>query len=82
MDRMLTKAVPRQGDCYDVLFKPKNSVDDAIIVEFKVHDAEDEKTLKDTVDAVLLQIYIAGARKGYNKENTEENRNEKRTGIS
>ena len=29
---------------------------DAIIIEFKVHDAEDEKTLKDTVDAALLQI--------------------------
>lgn len=25
-------------------------------MEFKVHDAEEEKTLKDTVDAALLQI--------------------------
>ncbi|HBI62800.1 MAG TPA: hypothetical protein DDY31_16605, partial [Lachnospiraceae bacterium] len=41
---------------YDVMLKPKNRVDDAIILEFKVHDAEDEKTLKDTVDAALLQI--------------------------
>ena len=41
---------------YDVMLKPKNDVDDAIIMEFKVHDAEDEKTLKVTVDAALLQI--------------------------
>ena len=31
-------------------------MDNAIILEFKVHDAEDEKTLRDTVDAALLQI--------------------------
>ena len=41
---------------YDVMLKPKNSTDDAIIMEFKVHDPEDEKTLKDTVEAALLQI--------------------------
>lgn len=41
---------------YDVALKPKNSADDAILLEFKVHDPEDEKTLKDTVDAALLQI--------------------------
>lgn len=41
---------------YDVALKPKNSADDAILIEFKVHDPEDEKTLKDTVDAALLQI--------------------------
>lgn len=41
---------------YDIMLKPKNSTDDAIIMEFKVHDAEDEKTLQDTVDAALLQI--------------------------
>ncbi|HBI61477.1 MAG TPA: hypothetical protein DDY31_09735 [Lachnospiraceae bacterium] len=41
---------------YDVMLKPKNSTDDAIIMEFKVHDPEDEKTLKDTVKAALLQI--------------------------
>ena len=38
------------------MLKPKNSTDDAIIMEFKVHDTEDEKTLRDTVDAALLQI--------------------------
>ncbi|MCM1121244.1 MAG: ATP-binding protein [Eubacterium sp.] len=50
---------------YDVMLKPKNNVskatdnytaDDAIIIEFKVHDADDENTLQDTVDAALLQI--------------------------
>lgn len=41
---------------YDVMLKPKNNTDAAVIMEFKVHDPEDEKTLKDTVDAALLQI--------------------------
>jgi hypothetical protein len=30
--------------------------DDAIILEFKVHDSEDEKTLEDTVASALAQI--------------------------
>lgn len=42
---------------YDVMLKPKNSKeDDAIILEFKVHDPEDEETLKETVQAALVQI--------------------------
>ncbi len=41
---------------YDVMLKPKNSADDAMVMEFKVHDPEDEETLKDTVDAALLQM--------------------------
>ncbi|MCI5620935.1 MAG: ATP-binding protein [Lachnospiraceae bacterium] len=42
---------------YDVMLEPKNpQVDDAIILEFKVHDPEDEETLKDTVQAALIQI--------------------------
>ncbi len=45
---------------YDVMLKPKNIAQDAvlpaIIMEFKVHDPEDEKTLRDTVDAALNQI--------------------------
>ncbi len=41
---------------YDVMLKPKSSADDAIIIEFKVHDAEDEETLKDTALSALLQI--------------------------
>lgn len=50
---------------YDVVLEPINkAVDDAIIMEFKVFDPEDEKTLDDTVKAALLQIeekqYAAG----------------------
>ena len=41
---------------YDVMLKPKNDADDAILMEFKVHDADDEKTLDDTVAAALAQI--------------------------
>ena len=41
---------------YDVMLKPKNNIDDAIILEFKVHDKEDEATLQDTVHAALAQI--------------------------
>ena len=43
---------------YDVMLKPKqdNQKEDAIIIEFKVHAAEDGKTLQDTVDAALKQI--------------------------
>ncbi len=43
---------------YDVMLEPLpgNKTDSAIIMEFKVHDKEDEKTLKDTVEAALLQI--------------------------
>ncbi len=41
---------------YDVMLKPKDHKDDAILMEFKVHDGEDEKTLEDTVQAALAQI--------------------------
>ena len=42
---------------YDVMLEPKNpKADDAIILEFKVHDPEDEETMKDTVQAALTQI--------------------------
>lgn len=48
---------------YDVMLKPKNNVisggsgmDDAVIMEFKVHDPSAEMTLEDTVNAALLQI--------------------------
>ena len=41
---------------YDVMLEPKNSVDDAIIIEFKVFDREDEKGLSDTVASALAQI--------------------------
>ncbi|MDE6518385.1 MAG: ATP-binding protein, partial [Acetatifactor sp.] len=42
---------------YDVMLEPKNPrEDDAIILEFKVHDPEDEATLKDTVQEAHRQI--------------------------
>ncbi len=41
---------------YDVVLEPLNKEDAAIILEFKVHDPEDEKTLEDTVKAALAQI--------------------------
>ena len=41
---------------YDVMLEPKNKEDNAYIIEFKVHDADDEGTLQDTVAAALTQI--------------------------
>lgn len=41
---------------YDVMLMPKSRADDGIILEFKVHDPADEKTLEDTVQAALTQI--------------------------
>ncbi|MDE5696998.1 MAG: ATP-binding protein [Lachnospiraceae bacterium] len=41
---------------YDVILEPLNENDDAIIMEFKVHDPEDEKALDDTVQSALRQI--------------------------
>lgn len=40
---------------YDVVLEARN-LEDAMILEFKVHDPEDEETLKDTVQAALQQI--------------------------
>lgn len=41
---------------YDVVLEPRQKDSYAYILEFKVHDPEDEKTLQDTVDAALRQI--------------------------
>lgn len=41
---------------YDVMLEPLNEKDDAIILEFKVHDPDDEKTLDETVRNALEQI--------------------------
>lgn len=42
---------------YDVVMEPKNPKEDkGIILEFKVHDPEDEASLKDTVKEALRQI--------------------------
>lgn len=41
---------------YDVMLKPFSEHDDAIILEFKVHNPKTEKTLEDTVQKALEQI--------------------------
>ena len=42
---------------YDVILEPRNpQTDDAIILEFKVQDSEEEETLQDTVKEALAQI--------------------------
>lgn len=41
---------------YDIVLMPRDKKDDAIIIEFKVHDAEDERDLQDTVKSALEQI--------------------------
>ncbi|MGN0355626.1 MAG: AAA family ATPase [Muricoprocola sp.] len=42
---------------YDVVLEPRNpQKDDAIIIEFKVYDSDDEETLQDTVQKALQQI--------------------------
>ncbi len=41
---------------YDVIMEPKDVSDDAIVMEFKVHDEYDEGSLEDTVANALRQI--------------------------
>ncbi len=41
---------------YDVMMEPKNGTDNAIIIEFKVKDSGEEKSLEETADAALKQI--------------------------
>ena len=41
---------------YDVVMEPKNGTDNAVIMEFKVKDSSEEKSLEDTADAALKQI--------------------------
>ena len=42
---------------YDVMLEPRHpEKDDAIILEFKIQDTEEEKTLQDTVQKALAQI--------------------------
>ena len=38
---------------YDVIMEPKRKEDDGIIMEFKVHDPEEEAELSETVQAAL-----------------------------
>ena len=41
---------------YDVMLEPQEKEDNAIIMEFKVHDPTEEATLEDTVENALKQI--------------------------
>ena len=41
---------------YDVMLIPLNKNDNAIIIEFKVHEPEEETSLQDTVQSALAQI--------------------------
>jgi Protein of unknown function (DUF1703). len=41
---------------YDVVLEPRRPEDDAMILEFKVQDREEEKDLQATVRAALQQI--------------------------
>ena len=41
---------------YDVMLEPKKENMDGIVLEFKIHDSDDEKNLEDTVQAALDQI--------------------------
>ncbi len=41
---------------YDVIIEPIDKSKDAFILEFKVHDPEEEKSLEDTVAAAKRQI--------------------------
>ena len=41
---------------YDVMLEPRRMEDAAVILEFKVRDPDEEKTLEDTVRAALAQI--------------------------
>lgn len=43
-------------DRYDVIMEPKDLSDDAIVMEFKVHDEDDETSLEETVASALKQI--------------------------
>ena len=41
---------------YDVMLTPVTEMDDAIVIEFKVHELDEEESLKDTVRTALDQI--------------------------
>ena len=41
---------------YDVMLTPVTEVDDAIVIEFKVHEPDEEESLQDTVRMALDQI--------------------------
>ncbi len=56
------------------MLKPRKKEDDAIILEFKVRDPEDEKSLQDTVQAALEQIEAKGYKTTLVAEGISEDR--------
>ncbi len=59
---------------YDVMLKPRNKEDDAVILEFKVFDPDDEKDLHDTVKAALNQMESMKYKAALVAEGISENR--------
>lgn len=56
-DRYFVKSNRESGyGRYDVLLIPQQKEDDAIVLEFKVFNAEEEESLQDTVQSALQQI--------------------------
>lgn len=56
-DRYIVRSNRESGlGRYDVMLIPRNAGLDGIILEFKVRDAEEESSLKDTVRSALQQI--------------------------
>jgi recombinational DNA repair ATPase RecF len=41
---------------YDIMLVPHDRKKDAIVMEFKVHEADEEESLEDTVQSALKQI--------------------------
>ena len=41
---------------YDIMLVPHDQKNDAIVMEFKVHEADEEESLEDTVQSALKQI--------------------------
>lgn len=56
-DRYVLKSNRESGyGRYDVLLIPRDFAEQAYVLEFKVHDPEEEESLQETVQAALMQI--------------------------
>ena len=56
-DRYVLKSNRESGyGRYDVMLIPRDFAEQAYVLEFKVHDPEEEKSLQETVQAALMQI--------------------------